>query len=156
MASIQRWSRSHEVAISLRILQRQGARDAAAAADANPAIWCCREQSLVDVLAAAAQEAGVEIATNSQIVSAEPGGAPDQRARPALRCRPSGGCDGFRSKVRDSLNVGAAPRVGTLINRYLVPPILHDRGGHDRALGLARARNRYLPRRAPAQLCYMW
>jgi 2-polyprenyl-6-methoxyphenol hydroxylase-like FAD-dependent oxidoreductase len=79
-------------------------------------------QSLVDVLAAAAQEAGVEIVTNSQIVSAEPGGALINAQGRRFAADLVVAADGFRSKVRDSLNVGASSReLGTLINRYLVP-----------------------------------
>ena len=79
-------------------------------------------QSLVDVLADAAQEAGVEIVTGSHIVGADPDGALiDDRGQ-----RFAGdlvvAADGHQSKVRDSLNLGARSReLGTLINRYLVP-----------------------------------
>jgi 2-polyprenyl-6-methoxyphenol hydroxylase-like FAD-dependent oxidoreductase len=79
-------------------------------------------QSLVDVLAAAAQEAGVEIVTDSHIVSAEPGGALIDAQGRRFTADLVVAADGFRSKVRDSLNVGASSReLGTLINRYLVP-----------------------------------
>lgn len=78
-------------------------------------------QSLVDVLAASAQEAGVEIVTGSQIVGAETDGALiDARGR-RFAADLVVAADGFRSKVRDSLNIGARSReLGTLINRYLV------------------------------------
>jgi 2-polyprenyl-6-methoxyphenol hydroxylase-like FAD-dependent oxidoreductase len=79
-------------------------------------------QSLVDTLAAAAQEAGVEIVTNSQIASAEPGGALIDAKGRRFAADLVVAADGYRSKVRDSLNVGANWReLGTLINRYLVP-----------------------------------
>lgn len=79
-------------------------------------------QALVDVLAASAREAGVEIVTNSHIVGADIHGAliDDKGKRYAADFVVA--ADGARSKVRDGLNIGASAReLGTLINRYLVP-----------------------------------
>jgi 2-polyprenyl-6-methoxyphenol hydroxylase-like FAD-dependent oxidoreductase len=78
-------------------------------------------QALVDVLAASAREAGVEIVTDSHIVSADTDGAlVDEQGR-RYSADLVVAADGARSKVRDSLNIGASAReLGTLINRYLV------------------------------------
>jgi 2-polyprenyl-6-methoxyphenol hydroxylase-like FAD-dependent oxidoreductase len=79
-------------------------------------------QSLVDILAEAAREAGVEIATGSHIVAAEPSGVLVNEAGRKFRCDLAVAADGFRSKARDSLGVGARSReLETTINRYLVP-----------------------------------
>jgi 2-polyprenyl-6-methoxyphenol hydroxylase-like FAD-dependent oxidoreductase len=78
-------------------------------------------QSLVDVLAASAAEAGVEIVTGSHIVGCDPKGALVNEKGVRLSGDLVVAADGVRSKVRDSLNVGASFReLGTLINRYLV------------------------------------
>lgn len=78
-------------------------------------------QSLVDTLAASAQEAGVEIVTGSQIVGADTSGALIDAQGRRFAADLAVAADGFRSKVRDSLNIGASSReLGTLINRYLV------------------------------------
>jgi 2-polyprenyl-6-methoxyphenol hydroxylase-like FAD-dependent oxidoreductase len=79
-------------------------------------------QSLVDVLAASAAEAGVEIVTASHIVGCDPKGALVNEKGRRLSGDLVVAADGVRSKVRDSLNVDASFReLGTLINRYLVP-----------------------------------
>jgi 2-polyprenyl-6-methoxyphenol hydroxylase-like FAD-dependent oxidoreductase len=79
-------------------------------------------QSLVDVLAASAMAAGVEIATGSHIVGSDPRGALIDEKGVRFSADLVVAADGVRSKVRDSLNLGANFReLGTLINRYLVP-----------------------------------
>ena len=79
-------------------------------------------ETLVDVLAGAAREAGVEIVTSSLIVGADPSGAlisEDGRRRQADLAI---GADGVRSRVRGSLPIGArCDEYPTRVNRYLLP-----------------------------------
>ena len=90
-------------------------------------------QSLVDTLAASAQEAGVEIVTGSQIVGADTSGALIDAQGRSFAADLVVAADGFRSKVRDSLNIGAQfAGIGNadqpLSRRHAV---LHRRGGYD-------------------------
>jgi len=79
-------------------------------------------QSVVDILAQSAREAGAEIVTASHITGAEPSGALiDANGR-----RYGGdlvvGADGIRSKVRMALRLSARlSERGTQVNRYLIP-----------------------------------
>ena len=79
-------------------------------------------QALIEEWRDTALAAGVEIVTGSQVTGADPKGGLllDDGRRMAADLVV--GCDGFNSKVRDSLRVGATSRkLPTIINRYLLP-----------------------------------
>lgn len=85
-------------------------------------LYVTPRQALVDVLAYGAHEAGVEIALNSEAVAATPEGelimADGRRHRADLIVA----ADGFNSKIRDSLNLGATHReLDTAVNRHFIP-----------------------------------
>jgi 2-polyprenyl-6-methoxyphenol hydroxylase-like FAD-dependent oxidoreductase len=78
-------------------------------------------QSLIDVLAEGARAAGVEILTNSTAVAAEPDGTLILQDGKRLRADLVIAADGARSRVRDSLSVGAEFReLDTLTNRHFI------------------------------------
>jgi 2-polyprenyl-6-methoxyphenol hydroxylase-like FAD-dependent oxidoreductase len=79
-------------------------------------------QVVVDVLREAAEQAGVEIVTGSAAVVADPAGELVLESGRRLRADLVIAADGARSKVRDSLGVGAHYRsLPTVVNRYLIP-----------------------------------
>lgn len=79
-------------------------------------------QALIDALARAATEAGVEIVTNSTILSGDPDGALVDSAGKRFKADLVIAADGNRSRVRDSLNIGAGiVELGTMIDRFLAP-----------------------------------
>ena len=84
-------------------------------------VYVFSRQALIEEWRDAALAAGVEIVTGSQVAAADASGAlvlDDGRRMPADLVV---GCDGFGSKVRESLHLGATSRLlPTLINRYLV------------------------------------
>jgi 2-polyprenyl-6-methoxyphenol hydroxylase-like FAD-dependent oxidoreductase len=78
-------------------------------------------QSLVDGLADVAREAGVEIVTSSQIIAADPAGVLINQEGRRFNADLVVGADGLRSRIRDSLEIGATVReFGTRLNRFLI------------------------------------
>jgi 2-polyprenyl-6-methoxyphenol hydroxylase-like FAD-dependent oxidoreductase len=79
-------------------------------------------QTLVEALRDAAEHAGVEIVTNSPAVAADPAGELLLENGRRLRADLVIAADGIRSRVRDSLDIGASYRsLPTVVNRYLIP-----------------------------------
>ncbi|CAH1690414.1 FAD_binding_3 domain-containing protein [Hyphomicrobiales bacterium] len=79
-------------------------------------------QTLVDTLALAAREAGVDIELGSVIAAADPTGALITESGKRLAADLVVGADGVHSCVRSSLNLGRGYRsLDTIINRYLIP-----------------------------------
>jgi 2-polyprenyl-6-methoxyphenol hydroxylase-like FAD-dependent oxidoreductase len=78
-------------------------------------------QSLIDVLADGARAAGVQIVTDSIVVAAEPDGVLVLQDGKRLRADLVIAADGARSRVRDSLSIGARFReLDTLTNRHFI------------------------------------
>jgi 2-polyprenyl-6-methoxyphenol hydroxylase-like FAD-dependent oxidoreductase len=79
-------------------------------------------QKLIEILRLTAEQSGVEIVTDSTATAADPAGElllKDGRRLPADVVIVA---DGGRSRIRDSLGVGASYRsLPTVVNRYLVP-----------------------------------
>jgi 2-polyprenyl-6-methoxyphenol hydroxylase-like FAD-dependent oxidoreductase len=89
---------------------------------AKRAPWLARVKALVEEWRDAALAAGVEIVTSSPVAVAEPAGALLLEDGRRMQADLVVGCDGFGSKVRESLRVGATSRkLPTMISRYLVP-----------------------------------
>lgn len=81
-------------------------------------------QSLVEALAAAARQAGVEIKLSSSIVSAEPSGALIDAAGIRYPADLAVAADGLHSKIRTELGLRETIReLSTRINRFLVPTL---------------------------------
>jgi 2-polyprenyl-6-methoxyphenol hydroxylase-like FAD-dependent oxidoreductase len=79
-------------------------------------------QTLVEVLRDTAERAGVEIVTGSTAVAADPAGELILDDGRRLRADLVVAADGVRSKIRDSLGIGAGYRsLPTSVNRYLIP-----------------------------------
>ncbi len=79
-------------------------------------------QTLIEILRDAAERAGVEIVTNSTAVAAEPAGELWLEGGRCLRADLVIAADGVRSKIRDSLDLGATYRpLPTIVTRYLIP-----------------------------------
>lgn len=79
-------------------------------------------QALVDVLAYGARAAGVEIALNSEVQSATPEGRLLLGDGRALSADLVIAADGFNSRVRDSLGLGARHwELATAVNRHFIP-----------------------------------
>lgn len=79
-------------------------------------------QAVVEVLRDAAARSGVEIVTNSTAVAADPTGVLILSDGRRLKADLVIAADGGRSRVRDSLGIGASHRsLPTLIARYLIP-----------------------------------
>jgi 2-polyprenyl-6-methoxyphenol hydroxylase-like FAD-dependent oxidoreductase len=78
-------------------------------------------QALVDALAAAARDVGVEIVTGSEIVEADDKGALVDSRGHRYAADLAVAADGIRSRTRDSLGLGArAVDLRTTIDRFLV------------------------------------
>jgi 2-polyprenyl-6-methoxyphenol hydroxylase-like FAD-dependent oxidoreductase len=79
-------------------------------------------QPLIETFASAAQDAGVEIVTNSRAVTADPTGELLLDDGRRLRADLIIAADGAQSRLRDALCVGGAYRsLPTIVNRYLIP-----------------------------------
>ena len=79
-------------------------------------------QVVVDALRDAAEQAGVEVVTGSAAVAADPAGELLLQSGRRLRADLVVAADGARSKIRDSLGVGARYRsLPTVVSRYLIP-----------------------------------
>jgi 2-polyprenyl-6-methoxyphenol hydroxylase-like FAD-dependent oxidoreductase len=79
-------------------------------------------QTLIEALRDAAEQAGVEIVTRSTAIAADPTGELLLADGCRLRADLVIAADGVRSKVRESLGVGASHRwLPTVVNRYLIP-----------------------------------
>jgi 2-polyprenyl-6-methoxyphenol hydroxylase-like FAD-dependent oxidoreductase len=79
-------------------------------------------QTLIEVLRDAAVRAGVEIVTSSAATGADPAGELLLENGRRLRADLVIAADGVRSRVRDSLDIGASYRsLPTVVNRYLIP-----------------------------------
>jgi 2-polyprenyl-6-methoxyphenol hydroxylase-like FAD-dependent oxidoreductase len=78
--------------------------------------------TVIEVLRDASIEAGVEIVTSSAVATADPAGELVLESGRRLRADLIIAADGARSKVRDSLGIGASHRsLPTIVNRYLIP-----------------------------------
>ncbi|HEY1363991.1 MAG TPA: FAD-dependent monooxygenase, partial [Xanthobacteraceae bacterium] len=85
-------------------------------------VYAFLRQSLVEALRDEAARAGVEIVTASSAAAADPAGALLLENGSRLRADLVVAADGVRSRVRDSLALGASHRLlPTAVNRYLVP-----------------------------------
>jgi 2-polyprenyl-6-methoxyphenol hydroxylase-like FAD-dependent oxidoreductase len=79
-------------------------------------------QTLIESLRDAAERAGVEIETGSTAIAADPSGELLLEGGRRLRADLVIAADGVRSRVRDSLGIGAGYRsLPTSVNRYLIP-----------------------------------
>ena len=79
-------------------------------------------QTLIEVLRDAAERAGVDIVTGSTAIAADPKGELLLEDGRRLRADLVIAADGVRSRVRDSLGIGASNRsLPTSVNRYLIP-----------------------------------
>jgi len=79
-------------------------------------------QALVDVLAYGARQAGVEIVLNSEVQSAGPDGSLLLGDGRRLKADLVIAADGFNSRVRDGLNIGARHwELATAVNRHFIP-----------------------------------
>lgn len=79
-------------------------------------------QSLIEVLHEAAVKAGVEIATGSMAIAADPAGELVLENGRRMRGDLVVAADGVQSRLRTSLGVGGSYRwLPTVVNRYLVP-----------------------------------
>jgi 2-polyprenyl-6-methoxyphenol hydroxylase-like FAD-dependent oxidoreductase len=79
-------------------------------------------QTLIEILRHTAERAGVEIVTGSTVTGADPAGELLLENGRRLRADLVVVADGVRSRIRDSLDVGAHYRsLPTVVNRYLIP-----------------------------------
>ena len=84
--------------------------------------WIFPRQALVDCLAAAAAEAGVVIATGSEVQSLDSAGSLTLADNRVLKADLVVAADGYRSKLRDGLGVGARYwELKTSVNRHFLP-----------------------------------
>ena len=85
-------------------------------------VYVFSRQALIEEWRDAALAAGVEIVNSSPVAAAEPAGALLLEDGRRIQADLVVGCDGFNSKVRESLRLGAtSQKLPTMINRYLVP-----------------------------------
>ena len=79
-------------------------------------------QPLIEILGAAAAEAGVEIVTSSRAAAADPAGELLLENGRRIRADLVIAADGAQSKLRASLDIGGSCRsLPTVVNRYLIP-----------------------------------
>lgn len=91
-------------------------------------VYVFSRQALIEEWRDAALAAGVEIVTDSTVAGADPEGALLLEDGTRLPADLVVGCDGFNSRVRESLAIGSRSRIlPTLINRYLLPHRRHAR-----------------------------
>ncbi len=84
--------------------------------------WVFPRQALVDCLAAAAAEAGVQVETGSEVRSLDEGGALRLADGREMKADLVIAADGYRSQLRDRLGVGARHReLKTSVNRHFLP-----------------------------------
>jgi 2-polyprenyl-6-methoxyphenol hydroxylase-like FAD-dependent oxidoreductase len=84
--------------------------------------FVCPRQAVVDVLGNAARETGAEIVTSSRIISADRSGSMIDENGTRYSADLVVAADGLRSRVRDSLGIGARlEELHTNVNRYLIP-----------------------------------
>jgi 2-polyprenyl-6-methoxyphenol hydroxylase-like FAD-dependent oxidoreductase len=85
-------------------------------------VYVFLRQPLIETFASAANDAGVEIVTNSRAAAADPAGELVLDDGRRLRADLVIAADGAQSKLRDSLCVGGRYRsLATVVNRYLIP-----------------------------------
>jgi 2-polyprenyl-6-methoxyphenol hydroxylase-like FAD-dependent oxidoreductase len=85
-------------------------------------VYTFLRQPLIETLRAAAEEARVEIVTNSQAVAADPAGELVLQDGRRLAADLVIAADGAQSRLREALGVGGSYRsLPTVVNRYLLP-----------------------------------
>jgi 2-polyprenyl-6-methoxyphenol hydroxylase-like FAD-dependent oxidoreductase len=90
--------------------------------DGRSRVYVFLRQPLIETFRVVAEEAGVEIVTNSKAVAADPTGSLLLENGRRLRADLVIAADGAQSKLRESLDLGGSHRLlATVVNRYLVP-----------------------------------
>ena len=108
-------------------------------------VYVFPRQAIIEELRNAALAAGVEIVTGSQVIGADQSGVLLLENGERLNADLVVGCDGFHSRVRESLALRARSRVlPTLINRFLMPhrrfsaePVTTEHYSGNRRIGVA-------------------